>query len=435
MNKQLIIWSITVGLGGFLFGMDTAVISGAEQAIQKLWNLDSWQHGLAIAMALYGTVVGAAFGGWPADRYGRKNTLLWIGIVFFFSAIGTALANDIQVFMVCRFLGGLSIGASSVVAPIYISEIAPAKHRGQMVIAFQMNIVLGILIAYLSNYLLIGSDNDWRWMLGIVAVPSILFSVMMLFTPETPRYLLLNRNDEPAARKVLAYTETDVDSAIATIKSSGNVGKNTERLFNGKYNFPIILAFLFAFFNQASGINAIIYFAPRIFEMTGAAKAGALLATSGIGIINLVFTILGGFLIDKLGRKTLMLIGSVGFMITLSAVALAFYYESFSYVPYYIFGFIAFFAMSQGAVIWVFISEIFPNSVRASGMALGSLTHWVFAALLTNVFPAMVERFGGGPIFTFFAIMMTLQLIYTLFMMPETKGQSLEELQKKLTKA
>ncbi|MBN8676906.1 MAG: sugar porter family MFS transporter [Chitinophagales bacterium] len=433
MNNKLILWSITVGLGGFLFGLDTAVISGAEQTIQKLWQLDDWTHGLAIGMALYGTVFGAAFGGIPADRIGRKKTLLWIGILFFVSAIGAAVAQDVYTFMFFRFIGGLSIGASSVVAPVYISEIAPAEYRGRMVISFQVNIVLGILIAYVSNYLLlgVGGENDWRWMLGIVALPSLLFSGMMLMTPETPRWLLLHQGDEQSAREVLSITEPDVDKAMEEIKASAQQekGQSRESLFSGKFKIPIVLAFLFAFFNQVSGINAVIYYAPRIFEMTGAGASTALLSTTGIGVVNLIFTFVGWYLIDRYGRKTLMYIGSLGYILSLALIAFSFYTESYKLVPVYIFAFIASHAIGQGAVIWVFISEIFPNSVRASGMSLGSLTHWVFAALIASVFPVLANHFGGGPIFAFFSLMMVLQLLYVWRMMPETKGVSLEELQ------
>ena len=437
MNSKLVLWSITVGLGGFLFGLDTAVISGAVGDIEQLWQLDKLNLGFAVAMALYGTVVGAAFGGVPADKFGRKPTLLWIGILFFVSAVGAALAQDVNTFMLFRFIGGLSIGASSVVAPVYISEIAPPQYRGRMVISFQANIVIGILIAYVSNYLLEGiGDNDWRWMLGIVAIPSLIFSVMMFFTPESPRWLILNKGDEATARKVLAITDPSVDKAVNEIKASAESEKasGTEPLFSKKYSLPLILAFLFAFFNQASGINAIIYYAPNIFEMTGLGKDSALLSTAGIGVVNLIFTIAGWYLIDRFGRKTLMYIGSIGYIISLALIAYAFKTEAHSLTTYYIFMFIASHAIGQGAVIWVFISEIFPNSVRASGMAWGSLTHWVFAALIANVFPVFAKQFGGAPIFAFFAVMMVLQLLYVWFMMPETKGVSLEDLQKRLIK-
>lgn len=435
MNTKLILWSITVSLGGFLFGLDTAVISGAEQEIQKLWNLDSWTHGIAVAIALYGTVLGAAFGGIPADKYGRKPTLLWIGIIFLVSALGSALANDVITFMVFRLLGGLSIGASSVVAPVYISEIAPPKYRGRMGISFQLNIVFGILVAYISNYLLQGGSESWRLMLGIVAVPSLIFSVLMLLTPETPRWLLLKKGDEAAARKVLAITEDNVENAINEIKVTAQSPSElaAEKLFSKKYFFPLLLAFLFSFFNQVSGINAIIYYAPRIFEMTGLGKESALLSSAGIGIANLIFTMIGWWLIDRYGRRLLMYIGSVGYLISLSLIAVSFFSESFTYVPLYVFAFIAAHAIGQGSVIWVFISEIFPTSVRAYGMAWGSLVHWVFAALIANFFPFFADTLGGGAVFSFFGFMMFFQLLYVWRIMPETKGVSLEDLQKKLT--
>ena len=438
MNNKLILWSITVGLGGFLFGLDTAVISGAEKDIQALWNLSDIKLGFAVGTALYGTIFGAAFGGIPADKFGRRATLLWIGILFFVSALGAALATDVNMFMIFRFIGGLSIGASSVVAPVYISEIAPPQYRGRMGISFQFNIVFGILIAYVSNYLFdgFGGDNDWRWMLGVVALPSLVFSAMVLFTPESPRWLITRKGDEVTARKVLAITEPDVDKAVEEIKASQQ-GDNTgvqESFFSMKYSTPILLAFLFAFFNQLSGINAIIYFAPRIFEMTGLGQSSALLSTAGIGLVNLVFTIAGWYFIDRLGRKTLMYIGSVGYIISLALVAYAFYTNGHGMTTYFIFMFIASHAIGQGAVIWVFISEIFPNSVRASGMAWGSLTHWVFAAIIASTFPYFASTYGGAPIFAFFSFMMVLQLLYVWFMMPETKGVSLEDLQKRLIK-
>lgn len=434
MNRKLVMWSIAVGLGGFLFGLDTAVISGAEQDIQKLWKMSDFYHGLAVAMALYGTIVGAAFGGIPADKHGRKPTLIWIGILFFVSAIGAAVAPDEYTFMLFRFIGGLSIGASSVVAPVYISEIAPPAYRGRLVIAFQFNIVLGILIAYVSNYLLdgVGGDNDWRWMLGVVAIPSLLFSLAMLATPESPRWLLLSRGDEAAARQVIALTRPDTDQAVQEIRESATHTAGGENVFARKFNTPVVLAVLFAFFNQVSGINAVIYFAPRIFEMTGLGKEAALLSTAGIGIINLLATVLGWYLIDRLGRRLLMYIGTAGYLVSLGLIAYSFFFESYQNVPLYTFLFIAAHAIGQGSVIWVFISEIFPNNVRASGMALGSLTHWAFAAIIANVFPYFATTLGGGPVFAFFFVMMLFQLLYVWRMMPETKGVSLEDLQKRL---
>jgi sugar porter (SP) family MFS transporter len=430
MNKHVIFWSITVGLGGMLFGMDMTVISGVEKTIKELWQLDDWTHGFAMATALYGTVLGAAFGGIPADKFGRKKTLFWIGLSFLISSIGAALANDVNSFMVFRFLGGLGIGASSVVAPIYISEIAPAKHRGKLVISFQLNIVLGILIAYVSNYFISGlGENDWRWMLGIVGLPSLLFSILILFTPESPTFLLLHRNDKEGAKKVLDLVDPDPMGTINRILSNQAKIRTTERIFTSKYFKPLLLAFLFSFFNQLSGINAVLYYAPRIFEKAHLDKSSALLQSAGIGVANLIFTLLGWYLIDRVGRKVLMYIGSIGYIASLSLIAYSFSSDSFEFVPMYIFAFIAAHAIGQGSVIWVFISEIFPNSVRASGMAWGSLTHWILAALITNFFPIFTNILGESAIFTFFALMMVAQLAYVRFLMPETKGATLEDIE------
>ena len=428
MNRRLALWSITVGLGGFLFGLDVAVISGAEQAIQRLWGLSDWLHGTAIAMALYGTAFGAALGNIPANKIGRKKSLIWIGVLFFITSIGAALSVNVYLFMFFRFLSGLSIGASSVVAPVYISEIAPPKYRGRMVISFQLNVVTGILIAYFSNYLLqgVGGANDWRWMLGVVALPSLVFSTLMLFTPETPRWLVLYKKDDEAAKRVLALTGEASDHLIDEIKAS--VSAVRESLFSKKFLRPLILAFLIAFFNQLSGINAIIYFAPKVFEMAGIARNGALLSTVGIGVVNLLFTLTGWYLIDRFGRRTLMFIGSFGYIFSLSMIAVSFNGTDHSAIVYYVFLFIASHAIGQGAVIWVFLSELFPNSVRASGTSFGSLTHWVFAALVAQVFPFFATHLPGSFIFGFFAFMMVLQLLYVWKMMPETKGIALEDM-------
>ncbi|MBX9733356.1 MAG: sugar porter family MFS transporter [Chitinophagaceae bacterium] len=429
MNAKLILWSITVGLGGMLFGLDVAVISGAESAIQKLWSLSDWMHGTAIAMALYGTAFGAALGTIPANKIGRKKTLIWIGILFLLTSVGAALAQDVYTFMVFRFISGLSIGASSVVAPVYISEIAPAKYRGRMVISFQLNVVTGILVAYGSNYLLagVGGANDWRWMLGVVAIPSALFSICMLLVPETPRWLVLYKKDDEAAKKVMRITGEATDAMIADIKNS--VGAVKESLFNPKFYKPLLLAFLIATFNQLSGINAIIYFAPKVFEMAGIGRSGALLSTVGIGVVNLLFTITGWYLIDRFGRRTLMFIGSIGYIISLSMIAISFNGDDHSAIVYYVFMFIAAHAVGQGAVIWVFLSELFPNAVRAAGTSFGCLTHWVFAALVAQVFPYFAATVSGTYIFGFFALMMVLQLFYVWKMMPETKGLALEDME------
>lgn len=430
MNKKLVLWSITVALGGLLFGMDVANISGAEQRIQRLWNLDDWMHGTAIAMALYGTIIGAGMGSIPANKFGRKKTLILIGFIFLVSSLGSALANDVYTFMAFRFLGGLSIGASSVVAPVYISEIAPPQHRGKMGIAFQVNVVSGILLAYLTNYLLqgVGGENDWRYMLGIIAIPSLLFSVMMFFTPESPRWLILYRNDEAGARKIFEKSGAAADELIKEIRNSVQQ-KKKESLFSGKFSKPLMLAFLLALFNQLSGINAIIYFAPRVFEMAGLGKDAAFLSSAGIGIVNFLFTMLGWYLIDRSGRRKLMYIGSAGYIISLTLMALAFAGYINGGISIFVFLFIAAHAIGQGSVIWVFLSEIFPNSVRAAGTSFGSLTHWVFAALISQTFTFFANRIGGSYIFGFFAVMMVLQLLFVWKMMPETKGVALEDME------
>jgi sugar porter (SP) family MFS transporter len=437
-NRKVLFWSVTVALGGFLFGFDTAVISGAEQAIQQVWQLNVFEHGLTVSIALIGTVLGALFGGIPSDAIGRKNTLFWIGILYLVSALGSALAADWYSFLFFRLIGGLGVGASSVAAPMYISEIAPAEKRGRMVAMFQFNIVLGILIAYLSNYLLQESSGaSWRWMLGVEALPAAIFVGLMLLVPKSPRWLVVKRGALDEARAVLAQINpANADKELQTILSSKENGRAkgaNNRLFSKKHSFQVMLAVLFAFFNQLSGINAIIYYAPRIFEMTGLGKDSALLSSAGIGLVNLIFTMVGLTLIDRVGRRKLMLIGSFGLIITLGLVAQAFYTESFNgiFVPICLFVYIAFFAMSQGAVIWVFISEIFPNSVRAQGQSLGSFTHWFMAAVIAFTFPYIASTLGGGNTFMIFTIMMVLQLLFVWKMMPETKGTSLEEIGEK----
>ncbi|MCF1750266.1 sugar porter family MFS transporter [Mariniradius sediminis] len=434
--------SITAALGGFLFGFDTAVISGAERDIQNLWELDDWSHGLAVAMALYGTVLGALLGGIPADKYGRKVTLIWIGIFYFVSALGSALVDDVYSFMFYRFIGGLGVGASSVVAPMYISEIAPAKSRGQLVALYQFNIVFGILMAYFSNYL-IGTanlDEAWRWMLGVEAIPALIYSILILKVPKSPRWLIAKKQDYQTAREILTRTDPEgVDEAIKlAIEESKSIKGKTSvaALFDTRFRKISFFAFLMAFFNQMSGINAIIYFAPRIFESAGISTEDALFSTIGIGVINLIATMAGLYLIDKLGRKKLMYIGSVGYIISLSLMAYSYFggMISSNLLPYFVFVFIASHAIGQGSVIWVFIAEIFPNELRAFGQSLGSFTHWILAALIANVFPFFANTFGAGSIFAFFAFMMVLQLLWVAFRMPETKGKSLEEIQQELQK-
>jgi sugar porter (SP) family MFS transporter len=438
MSKHAVLsWSVVVALGGFLFGFDTAVISGAEKSIQKFWDLSVFEHGLTISIALVGTVIGSLVGSRPSDKYGRKNTLYFVAAAYLLSSLGTALAENWYVFLVFRLLGGLGVGISSVTAPIYISEIAPAEKRGRLVGLFQFNIVLGILISYLSNYLIGQSgESSWRWMLGVQAFPSLLFLVLIYFIPESPRWLILKKGAYDRALEILRIINpANCDQELASIKSSGQqLGtdiKSQDRLFSGQYRKPVMLAMLFAFFNQVSGINAIIYYAPRIFEMAGLGAHSSLLSTVGIGLINFAFTLIAINFIDKVGRRMLMLIGSFGLIASLFLVGYTFYVEDFSgfAVPIYMMIFIAFFAFSQGAVIWVFISEIFPNQVRAKGQTLGSSTHWVMAALVAFGFPYFAETLGGATTFFFFAAMMVLQLIFVWKWMPETKGRSLEQIE------
>ncbi len=427
---------ITVALAGFLFGFDTIVISGADQPIQKLWNTGDWFHGVFImSMALWGTVIGALLGGIPCDKFGRKKTLFWIGVLYLVSALGSGLANDPYLFSFFRFLGGLGVGASSVAAPIYISEIAPAKKRGSLVATYQFNIVFGIFVAFFSNYL-IGQymgDNAWRWMLGVEAIPAIIYCIMILGVPNSPRWVLLKGNDEPKAKGLLQQLdpEGDVDARIAEIKKS--ILQTKSKFLSGKYSKPIMLAFLLAFFNQVSGINFILYYAPRIFETAGIDQSNTLIASVPIGAVNLIFTLLGMYLIDKMGRRQLMTIGSIGYIVTLLGVAWSFYSGAQGgMVVFFISAFVGAHAIGQGAVIWVFISEIFPNSVRANGMSLGSGTHWVLAAIITMITPAVLSAFSPVTIFLFFACMMFLQLLWVLTKMPETKGKKLEEIELEL---
>lgn len=524
MSKRLFIWSLTSALAGFLFGFDTVVISGAEEKIQDLWKLDSTLHGLAISMALWGTVLGSLTGGWPTERFGRKRTLLSIGVLYFVSAVGSAYAPEVYSFMVARFIGGLGVGISTVAAPLYIAEIAPAKYRGRLAGMFQFNIVFGILIAFVSNAALGGvGENAWRWMLGVEAFPALIYTLLCIGIPESPRWLIAHSGQRQAGIDVFRQIDPDIPQAeleATADKIAGGVKDRVvaARFWTARLRTPIMLAFLIAFFNQLSGINAILYFAPRIFSLTGLEKEVALLNSVGIGVTNLVFTFLGLYLIDRLGRRTLLYVGSLGYIASLGLCAVVF----FTYAPEFdvaskaitvkqlckkvksekvrteqdeadlakeyveakaalfqasfreeysgeafttggdmapdaveelankalqdasqlagaggtmvllgIFAFIAAHAVGQGAVIWVFIGEIFPNRNRASGQALGSFTHWIFAALLTLLFPTMIEAVAPGYIFTSFCVMMVLQLLWVFAMVPETKGVPLEEIQKK----
>ena len=437
MNK-LTKWSLTAALAGFLFGFDTVVISGADQKLQELWNSTDIFHGsVVMAMALWGTVVGAIFGGIPTRKIGRKKTLLWIGIFYTLSAIGSAFANDPITFAAFRFIGGVGVGISGIAAPAYISEIAPAKNRGRLVGLYQFNLVTGILIAFLSNYLLSGlGENDWRYMMGIEALPALLYTFLVVTIPKSPRWLYLN-NQQAEAEKVIreAYSEDDANDLIAEIKKDKELSIKTESVFQKKYGFILMLAFLIAAFNQFSGINAFLYYAPRIFEAGGLGQSAALLNSVGIGLTNVIFTYIGISLIDKLGRKSLMYIGSIGYIISLTLISLSFILEWGGIaLPIFLFLFIASHAIGQGAIIWVYISEIFPNHIRSYGQSFGISTHWILAAIIPSLIPFLFGSIGPGIVFAFFAFMMVLQLLFTHFIMPETKGVSLEDLSRKLIK-
>jgi sugar porter (SP) family MFS transporter len=437
MKNKILLWSITASLAGFLFGYDTVVISGADKKLQLLWHSSDAFHGsVVMGMALWGTVIGAIFGGIPTNMLGRKKTLILIGILFTASALGSAFANDPITFAMFRFLGGLGIGASTIAAPSYISEIAPAKDRGRLVALYQFNIVFGILMAFLFNYFLNGlGENSWRWMMGIQTIPAVLYTLLVLTIPESPRWLVSkSRNEEAKVILEIINPDEDVDKMLVDITANDDQADKSETIFIKKYRFPLILAFLIALFNQLSGINAFLYYAPRIFQEAGLGESTALLSSIGIGITNLIFTLIGVALIDRLGRKTLMYIGSFGYIISLSLVAAAFFYNWQGIaVPAFLFLFIASHAIGQGAVIWVFISEIFPNHLRASGQSFGSSTHWVFAAIIPSLVPVLFTTIGAGIVFLFFAVMMVLQLLFVHFMMPETKGVSLEALSENLT--
>ncbi len=438
MNKIVKV-SIVASLAGFLFGFDTIVISGADQQLQRLWNTSDLFHGTFImSMALWGTVIGSITGSYPCDQWGRKKSLIIIGFLFLISAIGCALVSNPYVFSFYRFIGGIGVGLSTVVAPTYISEISPAEKRGQMVALYQFNIVFGILVAFMSNYLLREFGNEpWRWMLGVESIPAFIYLIGIFGVPESPRWLIFKKGDTIQANSIFkeiggSNISTDI---LKTISETENTLKSNT-LFRKKYSFPILLAFLIAFFNQLSGINAFLYYSPRIFEAGGLETSSALLGSFGIGIANLIFTLIGIYLIDRYGRKILMYIGSFGYIISLSLVSIAFInsWDGLS-IPIFLFLFIASHAVGQGAVIWVFISEIFPNNLRAKGQSLGSSVHWILAALITLFMPTALSYFDNpGYVFIFFAFMMFIQLLFVIFIMPETKKISLESLSNSLSK-
>jgi sugar porter (SP) family MFS transporter len=429
--------ALIAALGGFLFGFETAVISGAEKTLQNLWSLSSFWQGFTVAASLLGTVLGSVVAAAPAQKYGRKKVLTAIALMYLLSALGCSLVSSWALFITFRFIGGLAVGASSVVGPMYISEISPAKMRGRLAGSFQLMIVLGIFVAYITNYLFRDSGPDsWRWMLGVMVIPAGLFALLVRSIPESPRWLALNHQVDKAIPVMERIGEENPEAAIKEIQRSVEKTDTSEKLFQSKYRKPIVFAVLLAMFNQLAGINAIIYYAPRIFEMAGFDKSNSFLQPILLGAANLVFTLLAMSVIDKFGRKRLLIIGSFGMILFLGLTAMAFKDPGVAdkNVIFYLIGFIAFFAFSQGAVIWVFISEIFPNSVRSQGGSLGSFTHWVMAAIISWAFPIVVEGspLGGYYSFIFYMVMMVLHLIFVWKFLPETKGRSLEEIQKEL---
>ncbi|MEL6396956.1 MAG: sugar porter family MFS transporter [Planctomycetota bacterium] len=472
--------AVVAALGGFLFGFDTAVISGAVDSLETVFELNAWGKGFAVTSALIGTVIGAILVGKPADVFGRRGVMFVLAALYFVSAVGSALAPDVVTFIIFRFIGGLGVGGASVVAPMYIAEIAPERSRGRLVALVQFNIVFGILVAFASNYLIAqygrgisstGIDaadavaveaafrqwldgTGWRIMLGVEAAPALAYFLLLFGTPRSPRWLLA-KHREGEARSVLAKLYTDrakTDALVSEINESLDVERDSlkEPFFQKKYLRPIMLAVAIAAFNQLSGINAILYYAPTIFDSAGFGERAGLLNSVGLGLMNLIFTMVGLALIDHIGRKRLMLVGSIGYIISLGVAAATFFTQSQLVTDedggvtreftsqaggYVVFAslliFIASHAVGQGAVIWVFISEIFPNRLRARGQALGSFTHWIFAAAISQTFPLIAAQ-SGGYVFAFYALCMVGQLIWVLTTMPETKGIPLEQIQKRM---
>lgn len=443
LTKPLLLSAVFISCAGLLFGFDTAVISGVTTSLEAKFDLTKISLGLTVAIALVGTIVGALLGSIPGDYWGRRDSLKITGALFFVSAFGCALANDWYVFMFARFIGGLGIGAASVLAPMYIAEISPANLRGRLVAMFQANVVLGILLAYVSNYLIglcgLEADLEWRMKLGILAIPALVFFVGLFFVERSPRWLAIRGRYEEAIQtlKKLCSSSSDAEAEFENICASLAQSKaeqaQDERLFQKKYLLPIFLAFSIAAFNQLSGINALLYYLNDIFAAAGFGKESSDLQAVVIGATNMIFTLLAMSVIDKFGRKFLLLVGALGTAICLSGVAAIFLSGACQWLTVWLLiAYIAFFAFSQGAVIWVYISEVFPNSVRAKGQSLGSLTHWVFAAAISWLFPYVAELSKGAP-FVFFAAMIVLQFVVVFLFYPETKGVTLESMQKNLT--
>jgi sugar porter (SP) family MFS transporter len=435
LNPTLLKSTIVAGLGGLLFGFDTAVIAGTTHQLTEQYQLSHLSLGLTVSIALVGTILGAAFAGVPGERYGRRESLRWLAVLYIMSALGCAFAWGWYPLLTARLVAGLGIGGSSVLGPMYIAEIAPAKWRGRLVGVFQFNIVFGILLAYFSNYLIgqmqLGA-HEWRWMLGVSGIPAALFFVMLFGIPRSPRWLVKKQRVQEAREVLQRVGEENFEQELQDIIASMDVEHQREPLFSRKYRLPIFLAVSIAMFNQLSGINAILYYLNDIFMRAGFSKVSGELQAVLIGATNLVFTVIAMAVIDKLGRKKMLLVGSVGTALSLAAVSAIFFsgrHEGL--LVWMLVGFIASFAFSQGAVIWVYISEVFPNQVRAKGQSLGTFTHWFMNALISLTFPLLAASSGGYP-FVFFSAMMVLQFFVVLFLFPETKGVTLEEIEKKL---
>jgi len=437
LNLYLARSTVVAALGGLMFGFDTAVISGTTGTLTETYRLSPGLLGVTVASALWGTIVGAMLAGLMGERYGRRDSLRLMAILYLISAIGCAAAWNWYALVGFRFIGGLGIGGSSVLGPMYITEIAPAKLRGRLVGLFQFNIVFGILLAYFSNYL-IGLQgfglSEWRWELGVAALPAIFFFLMLLGIPRSPRWLV-KQGRTAEARSVLQMTgEADFEKELQEIVESIDVDQRqaAETLFSRKYQFPIFLAVTIGMFNQLSGINAILYYLNHIFTQAGFSKVSGSLQAVAVGGTNLLFTIIALSVIDKVGRKILLLAGAVGMAVCLAGVAAIFFtHQHQSLLLWLLIGYIACFAFSQGAVVWVYLGEIFPNNVRAKGLSLGSFSHWFMNAVISGLFPLVAASAGGYP-FVFFSLMMGLQFFVVLFVYPETKGLSLEEMQRKL---
>jgi len=437
VSGTLVKSTLVAALGGLLFGFDTAVIAGTTADLTKAFALTPSTLGLTVSIALVGTVIGSMVAGMPGDKYGRRDSLRVMAVLYLLSAIGCALAWDWYSLIFFRFIGGLGIGGSSVLGPMYIAEIAPAKLRGRLVGLFQLNIVGGILVAYLSNYLigLAGFGlSEWRWMLGISGAPALLFMAMLFTIPRSPRWLASKSRVDEARTVLQNIGEPDPEGELQDIVKSIDVahGHGTDRLFQAKYKVPLFLAISIAMFNQLSGINAILYYLNDIFLKAGFSKVSGDLQSVLIGFTNLIFTMMAMTIIDRVGRRTLLLIGSVGCTIALAGAAFIFLSNAHeSLLVWCLVLFIASFAFSQGAVIWVYISEVFPNRVRGNGQSLGSFTHWIMNAGISFLFPILAAKSRGLP-FVFFAAMMALQFVVVFISYPETKGFTLEEMQKKL---